>query len=192
MPSDQYNIDAEAYLARASEAMDGYRDSRFIFYAAFELRCAIERLLFEYLVLISSPDGISRKKENLYSAKDFMAEIERTEPKFIKKLEFINIMLDVFPNSVLIVMPDLGRLKSYYGSTNNLLHAHKRPEDSVSSKQWWARSEHSMREAIAYVSILLKAQRGSMRLNDRGLEVFDKWERGELTDEEVRDGLKSR
>lgn len=188
MSSSEYTIDAEAYLARASEAIAEARDSRFIFYAAFELRCAIERLLFEYIILCS-PSGIGRKKENLYRARDLIAEIEKIEPNFLKKLEFINVLLGVIPESVKIVIPNLEKLKGYYGKTNDLLHAHKRPENTVSDEMWWMRSRESIGEAIAYLSSLLEAQRGAIKLNEKGWAVFDKWERGEFSDDDVRRNL---
>lgn len=66
---------------------------QFALYAALELRNAIERLLFEYLIIPHGKENISKKMEKAYRAVDLKKMIEEVEPELEQKIGFMNLAI---------------------------------------------------------------------------------------------------
>ncbi|MEK7794699.1 MAG: hypothetical protein AAB353_09220, partial [Candidatus Hydrogenedentota bacterium] len=70
LPREVYSVTAAGHLMRASQLRMQFvkiNPMQFGLYATLELRNAIERLLFEYLVVIHG-EGVSKKMEKEYRA----------------------------------------------------------------------------------------------------------------------------
>ncbi len=86
-------IDASMHYNRAIICLGnalGIPDGSFLFYAALELRICIERLLFEYLVIINVADEKIETYMKEYRIKNLLNAIYEAEPEFDKKLEYSN------------------------------------------------------------------------------------------------------
>lgn len=67
-----YGISSRAYLARAKDCL-GKHDPKFLFYAAFEVRCGIEARMEEYLEV---HEHISKKKRRGWRVAELAKNIE--------------------------------------------------------------------------------------------------------------------
>lgn len=183
----KYGITAVHYLTRACQLRQGYSIDgevcRFM-YAALELRCCIERTLFEYLVLMKRSD-LPGTMEKLYRAKVLKNTILNDDPDFLKKLEYMNLLLAAVEAPVRTAIPDLDKLGSLYGQLNDYLHAPKRPEKTAEAAAWWARLQALVGEAEEHLKTILSHQVGYIDLNERSWASFEAWKRGEKTDTEV-------
>ena len=132
LPEEIYDVTASGHLGRAVLLRDRFikiNPMQFGLYAALELRNAIERLLFEYLVLIHG-EKISKNLEKEYRADSLSRRIEAVEPELQKKIEYMNLMLRAV-DMPLAVVPNLDALSNLYGCLNNYLHAWKRPQNTA-------------------------------------------------------------
>jgi hypothetical protein len=121
-----------------------FEDVRLLFYCAFELRCAIERVFYECLLHLS--DGsLSKKASKLWAANDLRAAILETDADFFWKVEFFNIAA-VARKEHRYVMPlrNMQRLLRDYGLLHPYLHSQRAGSDSLSSPLWW----HTFRDLI--------------------------------------------
>jgi hypothetical protein len=74
---NSFEITADAYYERAAMILgqvDRTQNPALLFYAALEFRFCIERLLFEYIVLLSKTK-MSKSVEKLYRAKNLKKQI---------------------------------------------------------------------------------------------------------------------
>jgi hypothetical protein len=185
---------AAASLQRAIRRVDEYhetKDTYHLLYAALETRLCIERTLFEYLVLIRRGD-LSKKLEKLYKATDLKNAILREEPKFFKKLEFVNLFVSEFLRlPAPVVMPELDLLSTSYGRCNNFLHCPRHLDDVCSSIDWWAPLKDSLDLAICHLIAIHKGSVAFIDLNEEGERLFAKFVSGELSRDEIAKELRS-
>lgn len=128
LPEEIYDISAVGHLTRAIYLRRNLMEIhplQVALYAARELRNAIERLLFEYLVILHGSENISTKIEKAYRAVDLTKLIEEVEPELEQKIEFRNLAIRANGGAPAGV-PDLDALSDLYGCLNNYLHAWKR------------------------------------------------------------------
>ncbi len=187
MDPQEYDITSGGYYWRGRQNLEAYRDMGAkpnLFYSAFEFRCCIERILKEYLLLVHTVE-IPRSLYKMYRAKELGATILEVEPFFFEKLEYIDIMFEAIgvPNRVFV--PDLALLNRLYGRLGNYLHAQNEPEETVNIDQWWQEFMQIVEETEAYIRTIQGHDFGSIELNDRGLEIFNKWQGGEITREQA-------
>jgi hypothetical protein len=152
-------------------------------YAALELRCCIERTLFEYLVMVKRSD-LPRTMEKLYRAKDLKNTILKEDQDFLRKLDYVNLLCEAGGRPERVAIPDLDKLGSLYGQLNDYVHAPKRPEKTEEDPEWWARLQALVGEAEEHLKTIL-SQVGYIHLNERGWANFGPWKRGGKTDAEV-------
>ncbi len=183
----KYGITAVDYLTRAFQLRQGYSIDgevcRFI-YAALELRCCIERTLFEYLVLMKR-NGLPKTMEKLYRAKDLKKTILEEDQDFLRKLDYMNLLCEAGGRPERIAIPDLDKLGPLYGQLNDYVHAPKRPEETAEDPEWWARLQALICEAEGHLKTILSRPVGYINLSERGWASFEAWKRGEMTDAEV-------
>jgi len=158
-------------------------------YAALELRCCIERTLFEYLVLMKRSD-LPGTMEKLYRAKDLKKTILEEDPDFLKKVEFMNLLIAATGAPVRMVIPDLDRLGSLYGQLNDYLHAPKRPEETAENDKWWTRLRTLVSDGVEHLKAILSQPVGYIDLNESGWASFGAWKRGEKTDAEIMEDFR--
>jgi hypothetical protein len=186
LPEEIYDVTASGHLARAILLRNRFikiNPMQFGLYAALELRNAIERLLFEYLVLIHG-ENVSKKMEKEYSADNLSKRIEAVEPELQKKIEYMNLMLRAV-NMPLAVVPDLDALSNLYSRLNNYLHAWKRPQNTARKRAWWSGLWQVLDEAERMLTQILTGTIGHVKLNDKGWQTYEAWKNKELSDEAV-------
>jgi len=156
-----------------------------LLYAALDTRLCIERTLFEYLVLIKS-GNLSAKLERLYSATDLKKAILREEPKFYKKVQFMDLFVRFLPYpNPRVVTPDLEKLSGCYGRTNNYLHCPKRPDETWTRVKWWAELEETLKSTIHHLVEIHRGLMSGMDMTVRGQELFDKFVAGDVSEDDV-------
>ena len=187
LPENLYPITAKGHLDRAIYLLDKHvkeNPLQYALYAALELRNAIERLLFEYLVLIHGAENVSKKMENIYTAKELHKRIDAVEPELEQKISFMNLFLRAngLPPAV---VPDLTALTRLYGQLNNYLHAWKRPENTAQNPDYWKGFWSILDETQGMLTQILRMSMQHMRLEGKGLALYEAWKQDKLSDEEV-------
>ncbi|MEO8233039.1 MAG: hypothetical protein ABI638_12200 [Ignavibacteriota bacterium] len=161
-------------------------DGSYLFYAALELRISIERLLFEYLVLVGADEEKIESIMNVYRIKDLSKAIYETEPEFDKKLEYTNFYLKIIGFDFEALIPDKNKLNSYYGKLGSYLHNFKKPVDSNQNQDWWNNFIQFIEETRAYLFEYFKVPRGFFKMNQRGLELYEAYKNNSISKEEIK------
>lgn len=180
-----YNIASRDYLERARARLDkATADS--LFYAAFELRCGIERRMQEYL---EAWDHISKKVKQGWQIPKLAKNIEKAFRIGDKVVEVtIKDSESGPPLHVFYYTPVSSKLKKMGEKLGDLMHAMKRfiPQ----TDQWWKETRDFLEQVY---SELRKAGRGTLL----GPPLIDK-KTGHINmhtmvkrDEKVKDIIKS-
>lgn len=103
----------------------------------------------------------------------------------------MNINLEALNAGIQVSIPDLQILNIHYGKLGNQLHSIKEPDDTVNSEEWWESFFINVQESEKYLYSVLSENFGSFKLNERGLEIFERWEKGQLSNKEVISELRS-
>ncbi len=102
-------------------------------YASVDLRCAIERFLFE-LLLILKDQNLSPTDESRCRSKDGILKlIKETEPYYIKRAKFTNLVASVTPGMPNVVIVDIGYLVRKWHELSEYCHKHLRPAEAFGS-----------------------------------------------------------
>lgn len=147
-----YNITSIDYLERAREQLDK-SSSAFLFYAAFELRCGIERRMQEYL---DAWDHISEKAKQGWQIAKLAKNIEKAFKVGDKVVEVVIKNSETEPPLyVFYYTPVSLKLRKMGKKLGDLMHAMKKfmPE----SDRWWENTRNHLEQV--YVE-LKKANRG--------------------------------
>jgi len=183
-----YEITSGAYFLRGRRHLKYFMEPGMLdhlFYAALEFRNAIERLLFEYLHILAIEDW-EDKWEKAYQPKKLKAIILNVEPEFERKAEFLNLYCGAVGLPVRTEAFDLDKWNSLYGRLGNFLHGQKRPEETSENKEWWEGFVALIKEVGQAIANEKQQPMGSMTLNEEGLELYRRWNVGEISEEEVR------
>ena len=163
-----------------------YYDGSYLFYTALELRICIERLLFEYLVIMSVGDEKIEKYMKEYRIKNLSNAIYESEPEFDKKLEYTNYYLNAIVHDFGIPSPDKDQLNMLYGKLGNYLHNFKRPSDTTQNVAWWNTFMEQLEETRAYLFQFFEVPRAFFKMNERGLELYQHYKDKSLSQEEIK------
>jgi hypothetical protein len=104
-------------------------------YASLELRCAIERYLFDLLVLLD-PNLNSDDVERCRSKDGLLTVIKEREPNYIKRATFTNLIASITPGMPKVVIVDIKyliRMWSTLSDFSDYCHKQLRPEESFDS-----------------------------------------------------------
>lgn len=192
MNFNSFEITADAYYTRAAMILgqfDRTQNPALFFYAALEFRFCIERLLFEYIVVLSKAK-MSKSVEKLYRAKNLKEQILEIEPDFVDKIRFINLFFDAIGTQGKMKIPDLDLFEKFYGQLGDYLHAPKRPDKSVNDSEWWMRLRNLLEEISTNLRDILSHPIGSFDLKANGWTLFSKFKSGEIDKAEVIDQLR--
>jgi len=189
MDYKRYRSDAYGYWDRSRRGLNEFELARHkLFYVAYELRCAIEAFLYDYLSFIHDGE-LTKKLNKLYSAKNLRAAILRIEPYFEKRIQFDNLIHESMGFSVVnIPVPDLNRLGKIYGKLGSYMHIQKELMDDDDLKKW-VDLESLVKEAQGYLHDIVHPQKARVKLTDEGIELFTKYAQNQLDDAEVRRSL---
>jgi len=161
-------------------------DGSYLFYATLELRISIERLFFEYLVLVGADEEKIESMMNVYRIKDLSRAIYETEPEFDRKLEYTNFYLKTIGFDFEVPIPDKNKLNSYYGKLGNYLHNFKKPVNSTQNQEWWDTYIKFIEETRVYLFEFFKVPRGFFKMNEKGLELYQAYKDESIPKEEIK------
>lgn len=188
-----YGVSSEGYFVRGRENLMQAKKLKFAsfwIYAALEFRCCIERILFEYLVIISK-NNLSKNIEKLYLSSDLKKTILGIEPEFNSKIDFCNIALEAENIDGEIFQLDLDILNTYYGKLGAYLHSAKRPEDTTENEGWWLNLIGLLNDVESYLIKIVTNPMGVVKINERGEELYRLWKENKITKPEVIHRMKT-
>ena len=184
----QFN--AELYFNNALKKLDEFNIAKDnLYYIALDYRFCVERLLFEYLALVKNSQ-VSKTLQKLYKASDLARAILKAEPNFFKKIEFVNIYLEVFGIKEKVIPPDLEKLTKIYSGLNNYLHAPKMIDQSIADTKALSKFIDLIDFATVTLGELLSHPRGNIQLNEKGLEIFNDFINEKITKDELINKIK--
>jgi hypothetical protein len=185
---EPYHVSAWAYFNRSYNLLPRASDDRgVLFYCAFELRCAIERILYEYLSHIRN-DKLTRQEIGFWSAKTLKQGILDIDPDFIAKIDFMNIILEARGSKHRFAIPDLDALSKDYARLNVYLHAQKRQQLQPS---WWATLKDLVERLHAYAWPFCSQTKIHVELNEAAIRLFEDYKSGRSNREEALQALKT-
>ena len=161
-------------------------ESSYLFYAALELRTSIERLIFEYLVLVGADEEKIESMMKTYRVKDLSRALYETEPEFDKKFEYTNFYLNTVGADFEMLVLDKNKLNYYYGKLGSYLHNFKKPADSTQNQEWWNTLIQFLEENRAYLYEYFKVPRGFFKMNEIGLELYQLYKDESASKEEIK------
>ena len=185
-----YTATAREYFNRSYNLFPKAGEDRsLLFYCAFELRCAIERVFFEMFSFIKK-ENLSNAEAKLWSAKDLKAALLSAEPQFKKKIEFLALLWKGDGGENVYFIPDLERLTRDYGRLNNYLHALK--PSKADDVAWWISLRRLIIEIHDYAWPYCAGPRVHADFSEVATEIFLDFERGEKSPEEIEAILENR
>lgn len=191
-----YDISANGYLFRTNRLIKFFRSNnnpKLLVYASLELRVCIERVLFEYLVLIHLDEKKLKSFDTSYRTKDFKFAIHEVEPEFTSKLNFVNVYLRVIhsfyglqgmeidiPKEV--VIPDFDLLSEFYGKLGNSLHSLKIPEKTTLNEKWNNIVHQTVFESFEYLHHIVFSGQLHFKMNDKGYIHYEVYKSNTITE----------
>ena len=179
-----YEIDATSHWMRCRELLEKATNISQFFYAALELRCCIERLCFEYLVLLThGKRELSKSELKAYGPKDFFKMIERESPFFDKVVDFINAGFEVDQAGLEMQFPDIKWLQETHGKLGNFLHLQKEEMTNNEKLELVNFVQQAFNETTRYIT---SARASISDLQNHAQMIFEKFIAGEITKEEMK------
>ena len=176
------------YLSRCLEILTR-TDTRSLFYAAFELRCALERTPFDFHLLVTETlEATAIKKSKAYQPKDLFALAENEEPDLEKKIHFSSLLMRVRGIASGDERFDLKWIKSYHGRCGEYLHLVKNPNTTVWDDQWLFKFRLFLEQTSGKLLRMWNTNRGIAKEKEwtaNGRAVWELFESGKQTDEEI-------
>jgi hypothetical protein len=122
-------------------------------YAAYELRCAIERCLFELLVFMKDLK-LSKEEEKKCNSwaglTSLMNEASRSYKEYQKRVVFTNIAVRVMRMPVPPVNPvNIAFLRDSWQKVSIYCHMQLRPEETFNDKEWVERGFAEIAKTLA-------------------------------------------
>lgn len=187
MDFERYSTSSYAYWERSRTLLNDFEQARHkLFYVAYELRCAIEAFLYEYICFFHD-DQLSKSLKKLYRADNLKHEIRKVEPDFDKRIEFSNIVYAAMDLAIVkIPVPDLDKLGAFYGRIGDFMHIQKEGMDSDGLDTRWAELEKLVKETQAFMHDLVHPQKTRIKLSAEGETLFEEYKTNQKTAEQVK------
>jgi hypothetical protein len=186
-----YVLTARAYFNRSYKLYPRTaEDNSLLFYCALELRCAIEKVFYEYLSCLRR-NSLSEAESKLWSAKDLKSSVFAVEPDFIEKIDFLNIIYESRDIKYPITLPDVDRLSRDYGRLNGYLHALKAETSDVRNIRWWAELRTFIEELHGYAWPYCSQARIRLEFNNVAERLFEDYKAGRKTRQDLLDIFRS-
>lgn len=172
MDYERYDTSMYGYWVRSRRIVSQFEQCRHqLFYAAYELRCAIEAFLYDYLHFLREEES-SKKLKKLYLAKDLKIAILKFDPNFEKRIEFDNLVHEAMGiYHIKIPSPDLTQLSNLYGKLGGYMHIRKN-EMSITE---WTEFEKLVKETQTFLHDLTHPQKARVELTVEGLKLFEEF-----------------
>ena len=155
-------------------------DRTVLFYCAFELRCAIERIFYECLSNIRR-EKLTKKESEFWSARNLKAAVLAIDPDFEAKVDFLNLMLEARGISHRFTVPDLKRLSKDYGRLHHYLHAQRTASGKTADPRWWDEFRGLIEEIHDYAWPLCSEPKTHIEFNEVAMRFFEGYKRGRMT-----------
>jgi len=105
-----------------------------LIYSSLEYRMAIERFVFELMILIKKDEGITKKDENktikFESLINYIYKITGGKSFYLKILRFNKIIMSIERPGLILAEPDLNLLFKNWKALSNFCHLKIRPDTS--------------------------------------------------------------
>ncbi len=189
----KYDITSGGHFQRGLANLELFQKANIaplLFYTALEFRCCIERLLIEYLGLMYIED-IPKRIEKIYRVKELKNEILSIEPRFIKKLEFINIYFEALNLPYRTSILDLDLLNEFYGKVGQYVHSNKYPEKTSENSEWWSSFLELLDQIQKHLYSILNNSLADFNFNQYGWEIFESFDSGEFSKDELIEKIKA-
>lgn len=173
-----YIVRAKNNLALFNETNQG----EYLVYAALEYRCAIERVVFNYLSIIDA--HLPSDTEGMYRIVKMRGRILEIEPDFYRKIDFANLYLRARGNQQ-VPRPDLDLLNSLYGQLGGFLHTINEPARTIYSPNWWQQLSGLLSQVSTVMTPLANISIVHFTLNDAGRKLFDEFKNNTKTEDEI-------
>jgi hypothetical protein len=121
----------------------------------------------------------------MYRAEDLRKQIEKTAPDFYERIDFLNLWFEAQRLSHRVEKPNLDLLCKLWGRLGNYLHAQKEPKETVGKKDWWVKFDGLLLETRTELEKALKKDRGALRLNNRGMALYELFRTGKYTRQQI-------
>lgn len=181
----QHDISFNGHFIRAmnllsnSLSQNGLCNPSILYYAALELRIAIERVLWELMALPKVSEGrsteLSKSDVKLYKPKEIWQNIVAQDPLVEKRLAFTRILFEVDPTTLEHTSqvipepncepPNVPKLDELYGRIGSYLHAIEKRKHFINDSEYWNRFHSLLEETL---SELDRTARGRIHLSPTG------------------------
>jgi hypothetical protein len=104
-----------------------------VVYASFELRCAIERYLFELALVLNGKIITPVQLDKCGSFSGLLGVIKDIEPEYRKRTEFANLISDVVPGMPRVLTVDFKFLKKSWHNLSKYCHQQFQPDNTFDS-----------------------------------------------------------
>jgi len=187
----KFEITAESHLIRAIELLKKNSMPE-KFYCAYELRCCIERILLEYLILLKYPEKLSRSEEREYRGERLYNFMKCYDLEFEKKFEFANIYLEAMGVEQNMRIPNFDRLNEIHGRLGNYLHALKVPEETIENRDWLSQFASFLDSVCQELRHLLEKPHAVCKPtpNTLSMDLYQKFLSGKYTSEQLKNMIK--
>lgn len=192
---DGRKVNSNWHLQQVSnwlEFDDGRCLDSVVVYASFELRCAIERYLFELAYVLNGKIITPAQLEKCGRIRGLLEVLKKIEPEYKKRTEFANLMADVVPGMPRILTVDFGFLKKSWHSLSKYCHQQFYPGITFESP-----NREFQIKGISLINGIIQKMKDWHRLGELGaldtkqlpsevMELFDKYKSGQVNDEQTR------
>ena len=183
---EEYEVSARGYLRRAIELREGGGRQN-LFYAAFELRCALERTLIDYLALLIHPDDPSTLLgPKIYKPKAVMARVREVDPEFEQRLHFTSLLMRAYGRTNSETRFDFDWVCNAHESLDKYLHHQKDPTETVDDEEWMAQLEADVDNTRERLLSMWRANRTYLKeSNLQDDPLYQLYKSGKYTDDEI-------
>lgn len=160
-----------------------------LYYAALELRLAIENVWYSYVV-IKKYESMTQKEYLQFSRSHGKLHefIKKAQPKYEKLAKFTNLCMQNESSSVRVVVWDISKLSKAHIEISKKLHFHGMAKDSWSNSTWITEFKELLCSTATYLwDEMILGGTGVMDEESMQPEVRDMWEQyhcGKLSDED--------
>ncbi|HLG93623.1 MAG TPA: hypothetical protein VI546_02195 [candidate division Zixibacteria bacterium] len=196
---EKRNVGTDFHLMQVKKwlAFDGGRNlDNVLVYAAFELRCAIERLAFEILFIAKDMELTPEEEDRCKSIKGTLELLGEVEPNYRKRAQFTNLASLLHPQMPRIAIIDIKFIKRKWHEISDYCHHHFRPAETwgSSSREFQINGFKLLKET--YDQIMKWLLNGKLGVVDKSSmepevrEVYQKFLADEIDEEQVKLRLK--
>jgi hypothetical protein len=174
------------YVNRAEKNLALYADrnaGEYLIYAALEYRCAIERLVFDYLTLVDA--NLPDDTEGLYRIVKMRGKILQIEPDFHHKIDFLNLYFRAIGSQQQFPKPDLDLLNSLHGRLGAFLHTINEPRGTIENPEWWNRLQQLLSQVREVMTPLANVPTVRYKMNDAGWKLFAEFKFRKKSEDEI-------